>query len=134
MIPAGTITCGVCGAALDPLRALSWGVHSCAPALLKRIEALEAWRAGLEACLSDAAVVATEANERARQAVGLAPGGGSVVCAVCRDTHAMVVGGREVPCTHCPVPCAACRAGGNGAYCADTACSCPCHTERMSRL
>lgn len=32
----------------------------------------------------------------------------------------------KVMCTHCPVPCSACR-GGNSGYCASTPCACPCH-------
>lgn len=32
-------------------------------------------------------------------------------------------------CTHCPVPCSKCRAGGNAAYCEATPCSCECHSR-----
>ena len=50
------------------------------------------------------------------------------VCGVCADTHVMVLGEREAMCTHCPLPCGACRKGGTGAYCTATPCACPCHT------
>lgn len=50
-------------------------------------------------------------------------------CETCKDTHMMTLGDREVMCTHCPVPCQKCRAGGNGAYCASTPCACTCHTK-----
>jgi len=52
------------------------------------------------------------------------------VCATCLDTHTMTLRDRQVPCTFCPTPCEACRAGGNGAYCAKTPCACDCHVGR----
>lgn len=56
------------------------------------------------------------------------------VCAVCRDTHLMQirVDGKEtktVMCTHCPVPCDACRLSGKGPYCGKTPCACDCHKK-----
>lgn len=56
------------------------------------------------------------------------------VCSVCGDTHQMQLGDREVMCTHCPVPCAFCRAGGNGPYCTTTPCRCHCHQPGASPL
>lgn len=57
---------------------------------------------------------------------------GSPVCWTCNDTHVMELhsyGGdsREVMCTRCPTPCQKCRAGGVGAFCEHTPCSCDCH-------
>jgi hypothetical protein len=54
------------------------------------------------------------------------------VCKVCNDTHVMQLAGRDVPCTHCPTPCAKCRAGGNGPYCEKTPCACACHAPPVS--
>jgi hypothetical protein len=58
-------------------------------------------------------------------------------CKACNDTHVMTItvgfDEREVMCTHCPVPCHECRAGGNGAYCAITPCSCACHGRKVVR-
>lgn len=55
----------------------------------------------------------------------------SVVCKVCFDTHMMDLGEERGTgmCTHCPIPCQKCRAGGNGPYCASTPCSCACHPK-----
>lgn len=68
MTPAN-LTCGVCGAQLDER-----GPHhcGCAPALLKRIEALEAWRAEVTAGLEAVAAFATEHHERTQRIVELA--------------------------------------------------------------
>ncbi len=60
------------------------------------------------------------------------------VCTTCNDTHIMVMGEggydeREVMCTRCPVPCQKCRAGGNGAFCERTPCSCACHAPKCTR-
>jgi hypothetical protein len=55
------------------------------------------------------------------------------VCQTCNDTHLMRLydietgEDREAMCTHCPVPCAKCRQGGTGPFCATTPCGCECH-------
>lgn len=54
-------------------------------------------------------------------------------CATCDDSHRMTLGDRDVPCTHCPLPCLACKQPG-GAYCAATPCGCACHAPaRVAR-
>ena len=50
-------------------------------------------------------------------------------CERCDDTHRMELGGAIVSCTACPVPCQECRAGGVGAFCESTPCSCSCHVR-----
>jgi hypothetical protein len=54
------------------------------------------------------------------------------VCLACNDTHLMWLASleRDVPCTHCPVPCHQCRLRGIGAYCAKTPCVCSCHDKK----
>lgn len=57
-----------------------------------------------------------------------------IVCVACNDTHRVEVEDHGTQmCTRCPIPCTRCRAGGNGAFCASTPCSCACHTmgERL---
>lgn len=56
------------------------------------------------------------------------------VCAHCNDTHVMhnEERGTSWPCTFCPVPCAECRAGGNGPYCVRTPCVCTCHAKAQT--
>ena len=51
------------------------------------------------------------------------------ICTTCNDTHMMLFGEYhdEVMCTHCPMPCQRCRAGGHGAFCETTPCPCDCH-------
>lgn len=56
------------------------------------------------------------------------------VCTTCKDTHEMQLEDQKVMCTHCPTPCDDCRAGGNGAYCTTTPCSCHCHAKRRAEL
>lgn len=51
------------------------------------------------------------------------------VCDTCLDTHLMVLGEREVPCTRCPTPCQKCRCG---AFCTTTPCPCSCHSKVVS--
>lgn len=63
-IPASSFTCGVCGAAISPEVSLAGVTHSCAPALLKRIEALEAWRAEVTADLETIAAFSAAHSER----------------------------------------------------------------------
>ncbi len=59
------------------------------------------------------------------------------VCDTCNDTHEMWLGTeqrgdhRKVMCTHCPTPCQKCRQGGNGPYCTNTPCDCPCHIKKV---
>lgn len=57
------------------------------------------------------------------------------VCGTCKDSHRMLLhydngDVQEVMCTHCPRPCQACRAGGNGPFCEKTPCGCFCHVMR----
>jgi hypothetical protein len=49
------------------------------------------------------------------------------VCSTCDDTHMMALRDRDVMCTFCPLPCQACRTGGNGPFCSSTPCACECH-------
>ena len=100
-----------------------------ADALARRVE-------GLEGAL---ATLATEADNAVAQANLCATGGatpaqpgpadperaGAPVCGVCGDSHRMILGGRFVLCTHCPMPCDQC--GNGGAYCRTTPCPCMCH-------
>lgn len=51
----------------------------------------------------------------------------TAVCTVCDDSHVMALGEGSANCTHCPIPCQKCRAGGIGAYCEQTPCACICH-------
>ena len=61
-----------------------------------------------------------------------------VVCSLCNDTHKVPTpegdhgpfGDGTRMCTSCPAPCQKCRAGGTGAYCEHTPCSCACHEQR----
>ena len=56
----------------------------------------------------------------------------TVRCKVCEDTHVMPATGYM--CTHCPVPCEACRSRGpgraGGPYCARIPCTCACHSGK----
>jgi hypothetical protein len=55
----------------------------------------------------------------------------SPVCDACNDTHRVHMEDLgDVMCTRCPTPCQQCRAGGTGAFCATTPCSCACHQRR----
>jgi hypothetical protein len=58
------------------------------------------------------------------------------VCQKCHDSHQVwsLEHERFVMCTSCPTPCEKCRSrpiggGPGGAYCAETPCSCDCHTN-----
>ena len=57
---------------------------------------------------------------------------GGAICSTCNDTHVMSLGDSQVMCTSCPAPCQECRAGGTGPFCAQTPCSCACHTKKAS--
>jgi hypothetical protein len=57
-----------------------------------------------------------------------------VPCTHCGDTHTMQLEDSSVMCTWCPVPCQNCRAGGFGAYCAETPCLCDCHVVQEGVL
>jgi len=50
-------------------------------------------------------------------------------CEKCHDTHVIKCWDQDIMCTHCPVPCQKCRAGGNGPYCEHTPCDCSCHKK-----
>lgn len=54
-------------------------------------------------------------------------------CSTCNDTHSMTQGDRDVMCTRCPVPCGLCRSKPQGAYCATTPCTCPCHARHARK-
>jgi hypothetical protein len=58
-------------------------------------------------------------------------------CKVCDDTHTMWVatGGRRyrVRCPKCGTPCPKCRRYPESTYCAETPCSCDCHTNKENK-
>jgi hypothetical protein len=54
-------------------------------------------------------------------------------CVICDDSHRMTLGDRDMPCTHCPLPCRACKRA-SSAYCETTPCRCTCHAPTKTQV